>query len=175
MSLGVIGVGFGRTGTLSLKLALERLGFAPCEHITNLFDASARVDRWLEAVRRKAAGTPIDWSLLFDGYWATVDWPGAYFWRELVVAMPDVPVVLTVRDPDRWYASAAGTILRLDEPRAEDGSPLPLAPSQAVEKRPDAQRYDRTARSRRRISDGRQVTAEASARRRPRCRAAVRR
>ena len=77
MSLGVIGVGFGRTGTLSLKLALERLGFAPCEHMTNLFADASRIDHWLEAVRRKEAGTPIDWSPLFESYRATVDWRGA--------------------------------------------------------------------------------------------------
>jgi hypothetical protein len=28
--LEVIGAGYGRTGTLSLKAALERLGFGPC-------------------------------------------------------------------------------------------------------------------------------------------------
>ena len=101
MSLGVIGVGFGRTGTLSLKMALERLGFGPCEHMTNLFADSARVGHWREAVRRKEVGTPIDWTVLFDGYRATVDWPGDSFWQELVSAVPDVPVVLTVRDPAR--------------------------------------------------------------------------
>ena len=128
MSLEVIGVGFGRTGTLSLKLALERLGFAPCEHMTELFADQVRVDRWLEAARRKQTGEPIDWGPLFDGYRASVDWPGVSFWRELVAAFPEAKVVLTVRDPGRWYASAAETILRLNEPRAEDGSPLPLAP-----------------------------------------------
>ncbi len=128
MSLRAIGVGFGRTGTLSLKLALERLGFAPCEHMTNLFADPARIALWLEAVRLKEGGEPIDWEALFGGYGATVDWPGVFFWRELVAAFPDAKVVLTVRDPDRWYASAADTILRLNEPRAADGSPAPLAP-----------------------------------------------
>ncbi len=117
MPLEVIGVGFGRTGTLSLKLALQRLGFAPCEHMTNLFADRERVARWIEAARRKAAGEPIDWDGLFAGYRATVDWPGVHFWRELVAAQPDAKVVLTVRDPERWYASAGDTILRLREPR----------------------------------------------------------
>ncbi len=134
VSLRVIGVGFGRTGTLSLKLALERLGFAPCEHMSNLFADPERVARWREAARRKEAGEPIDWGPLFDGYGATVDWPGVFFWRELIAAFPDAKVVLTVRDPDRWYASAGETILRLHEPRTADGSPLPLAP-EVVERR----------------------------------------
>lgn len=128
MSLDVIGAGFGRTGTLSLKLALERLGFAPCEHMTNLHTDRSRIAPWLEAARRQGASEPIDWSVLFDGYRATVDWPGVFFWRELVASFPRAKVVLTVRDPERWYASASDTILRLNEPRAVDGSPLPLVP-----------------------------------------------
>jgi hypothetical protein len=109
VSLQVIGAGFGRTGTLSLELALERLGFAPCEHMINLAADPARVALWLEAARCKAAGEPIAWEQLFAGY-------------------PEAKLVLTVRDPERWYASAGDTILRLTEPRAADGSPLPLAP-----------------------------------------------
>ena len=94
MSLQAIGVGFGRTGTLSLKLALERVGFAPCEHMTNLFADPARVTLWQKAARRKEAGEPIEW-------------PGVYFWRELVAAFPAARVVLTVRDPNRGTAAPA--------------------------------------------------------------------
>jgi hypothetical protein len=109
-TLRVIGAGLGRTGTLSLHAALERLGYAPCEHMTNCFAHPERFALWLEAARRKRAGEPIDWRPLFDGYRATVDWPGAYFWRELIAAHPDAKVILTVRDPDRWYESARSTI-----------------------------------------------------------------
>ncbi|MDQ2651770.1 MAG: sulfotransferase family protein [Chloroflexota bacterium] len=112
MTLQVIGVGFGRTGTLSLKQALENRGFAPCEHMSNLAADLDRIPLWLEAARRKEAGAPIDWEPLFAGYQATADWPGTFFWRELVAAYPDARVILTVRDPDRWYDSAAETILR---------------------------------------------------------------
>ncbi len=135
MSLQVIGVGFGLTGTLSLKLALERLGFAPCEHMTNLFADPERVTRWLEAAPHKETLEPIDWEGLFGDYRATVDWPGVLFWREWVAAFPDAKVVLTVRDPDRWYASAGDTIMRLNEPRAADGSALPLAPEVVARRR----------------------------------------
>ena len=109
-TLKVIGAGLGRTGTLSLHAALERLGFAPCEHMTNCFAHPERFALWLEAARRKRAGEPIDWRPLFAGYRATVDWPGAYFWRELVAAHPGAKVILTVRDPERWYDSAHATI-----------------------------------------------------------------
>jgi len=113
MALQVIGVGFGRTGTLSLKTALERLGFGPCDHMLNCFEYPERFALWAEAADRKAKGGPIDWGPLFAGYKATVDWPGAFFWRELVNAHPHAKVILTVRDPDRWYDSAAATIYRM--------------------------------------------------------------
>lgn len=113
MTLQVIGVGFGRTGTFSLKAALEQLGFSPCEHMINCFDHPERFALWAEAAERKARGGPIDWDPLFAGYQATVDWPGAYFWRELVKAHPRAKIILTVRDPDRWYDSAAATIYRV--------------------------------------------------------------
>src|SRR5215211_7031727 len=112
-TLAVIGAGLGRTGTLSLHAALERLGFAPCEHMTNCFAHPERFALWLEAARRKRAGEPIDWRPLFTGYRATVDWPGVYFWRELVAAHAEAKVILTVRDPDRWYQSCLSTIFRM--------------------------------------------------------------
>ena len=68
----VIGAGFGRTGTMSLKVALEKLGFGPCYHMIELFEHPEHVERWKAAVR----GEPVDWEELFHGYRATVDWPG---------------------------------------------------------------------------------------------------
>jgi hypothetical protein len=116
-TLTVIGAGLGRTGTLSLHAALERLGFAPCEHMTNCFAHPERFALWLEAARRKRAGEPIDWRPLFSGYRATVDWPGAYFWRELIAAHPEAKVILTVRDPSHWYDSARDTIYAATQAR----------------------------------------------------------
>jgi hypothetical protein len=120
-ALEVIGAGLGRTGTLSLHAALERLGFAPCEHMTNCFAHPERFALWLEAARRKRAGEPIDWRPLFTGYRATVDWPGAYFWRELIAAHSEAKVILTVRDPTRWYDSARATIYTATQ--ARNGTP----------------------------------------------------
>lgn len=121
-TLAVVGAGFGRTGTLSLRDALERLGFAPCDHMSHTLDRPERFARWLDALARKRAGQPVDWRPLFAGYRATVDWPGAYFWRELVAAHPQAKVVLTVRDPERWYDSTAATIWTIE--RARVGPPL---------------------------------------------------
>jgi len=106
--LDVIGVGFGRTGTLSLKLALERLGFGPCHHMTELLEHPEQVVLWARAARDGTA----NWDMVYRGYRATADWPGARFWREITGHFARAKVVLTVRDPGRWYESAAETIFR---------------------------------------------------------------
>jgi Sulfotransferase domain len=114
-TLRIIGAGFGRTGTLSLREALVRLGCGPCDHMRENFEHPERFALWDEALRRKTAGEPIDWRPLLDGYRAIVDWPGAYFWRELTAAHPEAKVILTVRDPERWVDSIQSTIFTLDD------------------------------------------------------------
>ena len=105
----VIGAGVGRTGTLSLKAALERLGYGPCFHGRHVLDHPDRLPLWQAA----AAGEPVDWTAVLAGYTSTVDWPGAAFWRRLVAAFPAAKVVLTVRDGDSWYDSVRSTIYRM--------------------------------------------------------------
>lgn len=119
----VIGVGFGRTGTTSLKIALERLGFGPCYHMTDIIERPELIDDWLPA----AEGLPLDWDRVFAGYRSTVDWPGAAYWRELVEVYPDAKVILTVRDPQRWYDSAATTIFKPLLQLADDGLGIRMA------------------------------------------------
>jgi hypothetical protein len=116
-TLRVIGAGFGRTGTNSLRDALLRLGFSPCEKAANSNAHPERYALWLEVIRRKRAGEPIDWRPLLDGYRSILDWPGVYFWRELAAAHPEAKVILTVRDPDRWYDSARATLYARIEAR----------------------------------------------------------
>ncbi|MEZ4863641.1 MAG: sulfotransferase [Caldilineaceae bacterium] len=106
MSLKIIGAGFGRTGTKSLQVALEQLGFAPCYHMTAVFTHPDHVATWAAAT----AGQPVDWQHFLQGYQATVDWPGCTFYQELMAAYPDAKVLLNVRDPERWYQSAYDTI-----------------------------------------------------------------
>ena len=106
MSLSVIGVGLGRTGTLSLKLALEHLGAAPCYHIMEIAATVRRsLPLWNDAI-----GGSADWDLIFEGYRASVDYPGCLFWRDLLVHYPQAKVILTVRDPDAWFDSVSETI-----------------------------------------------------------------
>ena len=102
----VIGAGLGRTGTLSLRAALERLGFAPCHHMMDVIDHPEAIPLWAAAV----AGEPVDWGRLLGAYRATVDWPSCTFWRNLIEVYPDARVVLSVRDPERWYDSMVSTI-----------------------------------------------------------------
>ena len=109
MSLEVIGAGFGRTGTMSLKVALENLGFGPCYHMTEVFANPEHVELWEAAARDE----PVDWDGLFRGYRATADWPGAAFYEELMARYPEAKVILTVRDPERWYESTRSTIYEL--------------------------------------------------------------
>jgi hypothetical protein len=108
--MDVIGVGLGRTGTASLKTALEQIGFGPCYHMMEVLDQPERVRQW----RRigDADGQGVNWDAVFAGYRSTVDWPGAGFWRELVEAYPDAKVILTVRDPERWFDSALRTVFQ---------------------------------------------------------------
>jgi hypothetical protein len=105
VGLEVIGAGFGRTGTMSLKVALEELGFGPCYHMSEVFENPEHVEGW-EAAREGRA----NWEEHFRGYRATVDWPGAAFYEELMERYPEAKVILTVRDPERWYESVRGTI-----------------------------------------------------------------
>ena len=106
MAITVIGAGFGRTGTLSLKTALEELGFSKCFHMMDVLAHLEHAAVWDDAAR----GEPVDWDSLFRGYQATVDWPGCAFYEQLLRHYPSAKVILTVRDPDRWYESARQTI-----------------------------------------------------------------
>jgi hypothetical protein len=106
MTLQIIGAGFGRTGTLSLKYALENLGFSACYHMEEVFAHPWHARTWLKACR----GQPLDWDRLLHGYRATVDWPACAFYPQLMQRYPQARVILSTRDPESWYDSVAGTI-----------------------------------------------------------------
>ena len=106
MPLDIIGTGLGRTGTRTLKAALETLGCGAVYHMTNLFQSPDGLAHW----ERAAVGADVDWEVLFDGYRGVVDFPGALFWRTLVDRYPSARVIHTTRPPEDWYESAAATI-----------------------------------------------------------------
>lgn len=107
MALKVIGAGFGRTGTDSMKTALEQLGLGPCHHMKELMADPAETERW----RRIAAGNTPDWDETFRNYVSAVDWPSAFYWRQLAAHFPKAKVLLTLRSPESWYDSFSRTIL----------------------------------------------------------------
>jgi Sulfotransferase domain len=106
--LRAVGAGLGRTGTQSLKLALERLTGGPCYHMTETFSRPEHTPVWQAALD----GDPPDWGRFLDGWTATVDWPACAFWRELANANPSAPVVLSLRaSPEVWWRSMEQTIV----------------------------------------------------------------
>jgi hypothetical protein len=109
MSLRVIGAGFGRTGTLSLKRALEELGFGPTYHMQEIMRRPSHTARWLRYARTGEA----DWEDLLSGFESGVDYPVSCVWERLAAHYPDAKVILTVRDPQRWWDSTASTIFRM--------------------------------------------------------------
>lgn len=106
MALEVIGAGFGRTGTMSLKLALEQLGFDKCYHMAEVFQHPEHLPTWESAMR----GERVDWAPIFEGYRAAVDWPACEYWRDYYHLYPEAKVILSVRDADKWFDSVMNTI-----------------------------------------------------------------
>jgi Sulfotransferase domain len=127
VTLKVIGTGFGRTGTQSLKFALEQIGFGPCYHMMEVFPRPQHVGEWAKAAR----GERIDWDTLFQGFTSTVDWPSTRFWHELIARYPDAKVIHTERDPEVWYKSFSSTI---QEALGHDRPPEMAAWSEMVQR-----------------------------------------
>ena len=109
MALKVIGPGFGRTGTASLKRALEMLGYGPCHHMEEVFAHPDQVAHWQAMI----AGNSTDWDAVFAGYHSQVDWPGAHYWRELAASYPAAQVILSTRPEEAWWKSFSATIGKL--------------------------------------------------------------
>jgi len=119
MALEIIGAGFGRTGTDSMKRALEMIGFGPCYHMYEVAPHPDRYDRWLSVYNEDAVPK---WDEIFADYRATVDWPAARYWRELADHYPSAKILLTVRSSESWYASMEKTIfVAMREPTEQQG------------------------------------------------------
>jgi hypothetical protein len=108
MALEIIGAGFGRTGTYSLKAALERLGFGPCHHMSEVINDPEQVTLWAEV----AGGRP-DFERIFAGFRSAVDFPVSAYWQDVFAVTPNAKVILSDRDPEDWYGSFSQTILPL--------------------------------------------------------------
>ena len=124
----IVGAGLGRTGTHSMKLALEQLLGQPCYHMAEVFEHLDHVPTWHAAIR----GEPVEWEPVLAPYAAIVDWPGVAVWRQLHQAYPEALVLLsTRRDAATWLKSARATIMGSgpenaleDDPRMPGFSPM---------------------------------------------------
>lgn len=107
MTLQVIGAGFGRTGTDSMREALNILGLGPCHHMMEIMSSEEQKRRWRAFVKGEAIG----WDLLLGGFASCVDWPTAHYWRELAQAFPQAKVLLTYRSAESWWESFEKTLV----------------------------------------------------------------
>ncbi len=123
MTIKVIGTGFGRTGTDSMREALGMLGLGPCHHMLEVNAHEEQKRLWRALVK---GATPA-WDQLFAGYQSCMDWPSAYYWRELIEAYPKAKVILTYRTPESWWASFEQTILAGIQSASFDPESLGLA------------------------------------------------
>jgi len=108
VTLKVIGAGFGRTGTLSMKCALEYLGLGPCYHMLEVMNRPENADAWYNT----AQGKPANWDIILNGFQSSVDWPACHFWKPLASHFPEAKIILTLRDEEAWWQSINNTILR---------------------------------------------------------------
>lgn len=133
MVLQVIGTGWGRTGTDSMREALTILGFGPCHHMFEINANPSLRAAW----RAPAKGAAPDWELLFAGYKSCVDWPSCHYWRELIALYPDAKVILTARPAEDWWESYAKTILLgIQQGSDPESLGLTLIAAQALQGRP---------------------------------------
>ena len=133
MSLTVIGTGFGRTGTDSMREALTMLGFGPCHHMYEVMEHAQQKRLW----RGLAKGERPDWDQLFAGYKSCVDWPSAYYWRDLIQVYPKARVILTWRSPESWWESFQNTILpAIADSKDQDSLGVALVAKQVFGGRP---------------------------------------
>ena len=108
LMLSVIGLGYPRTGTMSLKHALETLQLGRCYHMIEVFNRPGDAAFWNSAIDK--SGEEVDWNTVFEGFTATVDCPACYFWKPLRKQYPSAKVILTVRDSGVWYDSFRATV-----------------------------------------------------------------
>lgn len=107
LSLLIVGAGFGRTGSDSMRAALNMLGFGPCHHMHEVRPSEAQIEIWY----RIAMGETPDWEAVFKGFRSSLDWPSVAFWREILDANPGAKLLLTRRPVEAWFKSFSGTIL----------------------------------------------------------------
>ena len=139
MPLDVIGAGLGRTGTTSLTLALEELGFVRCHHMREVIWHPETAQDW----ERAAEGEPVDWEAILAGYRATTDWPACHFYSEFAGLFPRAKVILTIRDPESWFRSTQATIFSEEHLELVERRPMAGILAKIIEPMFDGRMHDR--------------------------------
>ncbi|PVH81631.1 hypothetical protein DL98DRAFT_623689 [Cadophora sp. DSE1049] len=113
VEMQVLCLGLSRTATMSLWLALKKLGYTAYHFMEvgqpeNIRDG--HLFCWREALEAKllGKGRPYgreEFDKILGQYSAVTDAPNACFADELLEAYPNAKVILSVRDPDKWVAS----------------------------------------------------------------------
>lgn len=107
MPLKLIGAGYPRTGTFSLKSALEQLGLGRCHHMAEIIRNPEQAALWA----RQFSHDRLDWDEVYAGYDAAVDAPTCFFFAELAERYPDAKLILSIRDAESWWNSAQATVM----------------------------------------------------------------
>jgi len=110
----VIGAGLPRTGTMSMQAALEIILKGPCYHMLQVWEGTEKDwNHWEKTHDGKASDN--DWKALLEerGFRAGVDYPISHHFETLMRVFPNAKVVLTIRDPQKWYASVKATIFQV--------------------------------------------------------------
>ncbi len=108
MAIKVLGTGLGRTGTMSLKMALEHLEGGKCFHMVELMKEPHR----LPYLKKRTKEGKVDWESLFEGFNCCVDYPICLYYKELIEVYPNLKIVHTLRDSESWYDSVKETIYK---------------------------------------------------------------
>ena len=119
----MIGAGWGRTGTTTAAAALEQLGFGPCVQMQTMWTRPDLAEVW----NKHHSGVAADWRSVLAEFESCVDWPGCFEWREFSALWPDALVLLTVRDPESWYASVIASIHAWTAPGVDVEGPPSVA------------------------------------------------
>jgi hypothetical protein len=120
MELKVIGFGLGRTGTYSLKTALEQLQLGPCHHMERVAqNMPVQLPLWNEVLKN-----PTNFESVYEGMQSAVDWPTAAFYKELYKQYPNAKFILTHRSKESWAESFGSTIYKLLTDRETTPAPV---------------------------------------------------
>ncbi|MBD3245676.1 MAG: hypothetical protein GF333_01555 [Candidatus Omnitrophica bacterium] len=98
----IFGIGFRKTGTTSLKRALQILGFPTLHHVGEIDGKPVLIQKVIEEEMKKNVQILSTWK----EYRGFLDFQGYRFYRKLDEAYPNSKFIYTRREPREWIKSA---------------------------------------------------------------------